>query len=129
MSFIRSAGPYLLGAGAMAAVLVSTIAASTYAVFGIRSSDSWLEFLLFTAILFGCIAYGYRKLFERRMFWVLYALIFAAHCAGWLLTLKETGPWRTRAAIGVTFAELVVAVLVLTSVFRVAPTMGSSNMK
>ena len=129
MSFLRSAGPYLLGAGATIAVMVGAMAASTYSFFGLSSFDSWLEFLLYTVILFGCLAYGYRTLFARRMFWALYVTIFLAHCVGWILALKESGPWRTRAAGAVALAELAIAVLVLTSIFRVAPTMGQNKMK
>ncbi|MGB6482729.1 MAG: hypothetical protein WBE86_04500 [Candidatus Acidiferrales bacterium] len=129
MSFFRSAGPYLLGAVATIAVMVGAMVASTYSFFGLSSFDSWLEFLLYTVILFGCLAYGYRTLLAHRMFWVLYVTIFLAHCVGWILQLEETGPWRTRAAGAVAFAELAIAVLVFTSIFRVAPTMRSNRSK
>ena len=129
MSFLRSAGPYLLGAGVMIVVMAGAVAASGYSFLGLSSFDSWLEFLLYTAILFASIAYGYRALFACRIFWVLYGFIFIAHCVGWILALRQTGPWRTRAAGAVALVELAIAVIVLTSIFRVAPTMGPNKMK
>lgn len=93
------------------------------AVYGPTGSalDSWMDFLMNTLLVFSFTAYGYRSLFGRWKFWILFSALFVAHCVVYSFALRTTGPWSSKASIIIAFMELGLFVLIFTSLFRVAP--------
>jgi hypothetical protein len=95
----------------------ATILQTAYRPHDHAATDSVVDFLFSTILVFGYLIYFYRTLLKQLRFWLALLVVLLVHTIVYVFALEMLGPWRSLVSVTIAVFEIAVLIWLLSSLF------------